>query len=244
MPTVAGLAVLKLTLINAQGVILHRNFMHFEIISSEQLPKKQVFSTAVSAFVNSSWSAKQWNILDDKKANGAGSGFFEYEIPIPKDLKLANVQNAYFLVELSAKTLFEKDKNDNFNRDQDYMKGDVVYSSSNPNAYPMTDATLFSSDVSIYLNGVKATTVTLPDDPADHRGVLSWHHQLMDRKLREAGSYGYMIKVPVSKSVLKTTVKTGHLAIKLQTNGSGGIAVYGKQFGRYPFDPSLVVVLK
>ena len=33
----------------------------------------------------------------------------------------------------------------------------------------------------------------LPDDPADHRGILSWHAQLRDRKLREAGSYGYLV---------------------------------------------------
>lgn len=67
---------------------------------------------------------------------------------------------------------------------------------------------------------------------------------MQDRKLREAGSYECLIKVPVSKSALKTALQTGKLIVKLQTTGNGGIAVYGKNFGRYPFDPSLVIVEK
>jgi len=73
---------------------------------------------------------------------------------------------------------------------------------------------------------------------------LSWHHQLKDRKLREAGSYGYLIKVPVSKNQLKSAIAKGELVIRLQTVGDGGIAVYGKSFGRYPVDPSLVIIIK
>ena len=84
-------------------------------------------------------------------------------------------------------------------------------------------------------------TTTLKDDPADHRGVLSWHHQLKDRKLREAGSYGYLTKVAISKKQLKAAAEKGELVIRLKTEGDGGIAVYGKSFGRYPVDPSLVL---
>jgi hypothetical protein len=74
--------------------------------------------------------------------------------------------------------------------------------------------------------------------------VLSWHHQLKDKKLREAGSYGYLVKVPVSKTQLKTAVEKGELLLTLKTSGKGGIAVYGKSFGRYPVDPSLVLKMK
>ncbi|HMI66013.1 MAG TPA: hypothetical protein VK517_08265, partial [Cyclobacteriaceae bacterium] len=114
----------------------------------------------------------------------------------------------------------------------------------NPNSYPMTDEKLFSSKIIVTVNGETALTTTLPDDPADHRGVLSWHHQLHDRKLREAGSYGYLTKVPVSKKQLQRAVEKGELVIQLKTLGDGGIAVYGKSFGRYPLDPSLVMKLK
>jgi predicted transcriptional regulator len=105
----------------------------------------------------------------------------------------------------------------------------------------MTDETRFPSKISISINGVTSLTTTLNDDPADHRGVLSWHHQLKDRKLREAGSYGYLIKVPVTKKLLSAAVKKGELKVRISTLGEGGIAVYGKSFGRYPLDPSLVL---
>ena len=62
-----------------------------------------------------------------------------------------------------------------------------------PNAYPMTDTVAFPSQVRVRLNGVAAGTYLLPDDPADHRGILSWHSQPHDKKLREAGSYGYRV---------------------------------------------------
>ena len=121
------------------------------------------------------------------------------------------------------------------------MLGGKASPSGNPNSYPMTDEKLFPSKISITLNGEAALTTTLPDDPADHRGVLSWHHQLKDRKLREAGSYGYLTKVFVSKKQLKAAIEKGELVIHIKTEGNGGVAVYGKSFGRYPVDPSVVL---
>jgi len=122
------------------------------------------------------------------------------------------------------------------------MLGEKASPSSNPNSYPMTDETLFPSKVSISINGAQVLTTTLKDDPADHRGVLSWHHQLKDRKLREAGSFGYLVKVPVTKQQLSAAVRKGELKVKISTVGEGGIAVYGKSFGRFPLDPSLVLI--
>jgi len=121
------------------------------------------------------------------------------------------------------------------------MKGSRVAPSSNPNSYPMTDETMFPSKVSIWVNGQKTLTTTLVDDPADHRGILSWHHQPQDGKLREAGSYGYLVRVPINKRILKNAVKNGKLTIKIMSEEEGGVAIYGKEFGRYPFDPSLVL---
>lgn len=139
----------------------------------------------------------------------------------------------------TAKELFVKGQEE-FNRDQDYMKGSKVAPSSNPNSYPMTDETKFPSQVSILIGGNPVHTTTLGDDPADHRGVLSWHHQLRDGKLREAGSYGYQIKVSLSKKMMHEATRQGQLRVQIRSEG-GGVAIYGRQFGRYPWDPSLVV---
>jgi hypothetical protein len=71
--------------------------------------------------------------------------------------------------------------------------------------------------------------------------VLSWNSQLKDKKLREAGSYGYLIKVPISAAILKQSAAQGFLSLKLSTVAEGGLAIYGADFGRYPINPSIVI---
>ena len=65
-----------------------------------------------ASFSSAKWSLKQWNVLDGLKVNGAGSGHFEYRLPWPPGLKLADVAAAAFLVEASAKQLYGKDRDD------------------------------------------------------------------------------------------------------------------------------------
>jgi hypothetical protein len=86
----------------------------------------------------------------------------------------------------------------------------------------------------------------LPDDPADHRGILSWHAQLKDRRLREAGSYGYLLEVPIPRTALERASASGALVIRLEVDQAlpGGLALYGASFGRYPVDPTVVFVRK
>jgi hypothetical protein len=240
MPELAGVATLKLKVSDKSGKVLHQNFMHFEILS-DQLPEGvELLSVPASEFSEAAWSRKQWKVLDGKKVNGTGEGYFQYTIPIPDDIKSGSHKEAYFLVELSAKELFVKDMQD-YNSGQDFMRGSIVAPSANPNSYPMTDETFFPSEISVLIGDQKVYSTVLADDPADHRGVLSWHHQLKDRRLREAGSYGYLIKVPLKKSLLNDVMEEGVLKVKIQTEGEGGIAVYGKEFGRYALDPSLVL---
>jgi predicted transcriptional regulator len=133
---------------------------------------------------------------------------------------------------------------EDYERDQDFMLGSTVAPSANPNSYPMTDEVLYPSNISVFIGDDKVLSTTLPDDPADHRGVLSWHHQLKDKRLREAGSYGYLVKVPVNKKMLREAMEKGSLDVRIQTEGEGGLAVYGREFGRYPLDPSLVLLMK
>jgi hypothetical protein len=240
VPDISGLATLIFKVKDQDGQVLQRNFMHFEIISEQKIPNVVVVNTAAGQFTDAEWSQMQWNVLDGRKVNGAGTGFFQYSLPIPDELEAGDIKEAFFLVEVSAKEYFIKDQK-KYHSDQDFMLGSKVSPSANPNSYPMTDEKRFPSEISVSLNGRKVLSSILEDDPADHRGVLSWHHQLKDRKLREAGSYGYLIKVPVKKRDLQTAIQQGELLVELRTQGVGGIAVYGKEFGRYPLNPSLVL---
>tara|TARA_Y100001980_G_C14552212_1_gene336240 strand:- start:3173 stop:3811 length:639 start_codon:yes stop_codon:yes gene_type:complete len=211
--------------------------MHFNVLANEKISNVNVITKNPNEFSKSDWSIKNSDIMNGKKINGFGKGFFEYEFDLPENLN--NILDAFFIVEASAKEYFDKDKSDDdFEEGLDYMKGSKLSPSRNPNSYPMTDEIKFSSDINIYVNDEFHKTFVLEDDPADHRGILSWHNQLENRTLNEAGSYGYLIKLPLD---LKN-FKDGSLKIRLETKNDGGLAIYGESFGRYPLDPSIVLI--
>jgi predicted transcriptional regulator len=100
--------------------------------------------------------------------------------------------------------------------------------------------------VRIRIAGDSAGVFDLADDPADHRGILSWHSQMQDGQLREAGSYGYLITAQIPAASLKKAAADKKIVVRLEVDDalSGGLAIYGRLFGRYPLDPTLVFVLK
>ncbi len=252
MPKEPGVAVLAVELTDQAGSVLHRNFTTFVVegappdeVTLADGRHAHVARVDAAKFSSARWSVKQWNVLDGLKVNGAGSGHFEYRLAWPEGLKLSDVGAASFLVEASAKQLFGKDREGAAGMEGDYMRGKgTLDPSRNPNAYPMTDQVRFPSAVTIRVNGVVAGRRELPDDPADHRGILSWHSQLKDRRLREAGSYGYLLEVPIPRAALERAAAEGALQIRLEVDEAlpGGLAVYGARFGRYPVDPTVLFV--
>lgn len=256
MPPTPALAVLALTLENEAGVVLQRNFTTF-LVANGPAPRTENLTVggsqlrlvrfAPQTFKDAQWSAKQWNVLDGLKVNGAGHGYFEYRLPWPAGLDPQNLAGASLVFEASAKQLFGKDRDGAKAEEGDFMLGQGTHDPSKlPNAYPMTDTVTFPSEVRVRVNGVAAGTFQLPDDPADHRGILSWHAQPRDRKLREAGSYGYLVQAVLPANALQAAAAAKELVIRLEVDGalSGGLALYGERFGRYPLDPTLVFTLK
>lgn len=256
MPKQAALAVLALTLENEAGVVLQRNFTTF-LVAAGPAPRAEklksaggelrVVRFAPKSFQEAKWSQKQWNILDGLKVNGAGSGYFEYRLPWPEGLDAAKIAGASFICEASAKQLFGKDRDGAKKEDGDFMRGQGTHDPSKlPNSYPMTDTVKFPSEVRVRVNGVVACAVTLPDDPADHSGILSWHAQPHDKKLREAGSYGYLVQTTLPAAAVKAAAAAREIVIRLEVDSAlpGGLAIYGERFGRYPVDPTLVFTLK
>jgi hypothetical protein len=197
-------------------------------------------------FSAAQWSLKQWNVLDGLKINGAGSGYFEYRFKVPSGVDLSKIESASFVAEVSAKQLFVKDMDKKNDKSVDYMLGGKAEPSQNPNAYPMTDQSKFPTSVAVFANGSFSGRYDFPDDPADHRGVLSWHSQLRDKKLREAGSYGYRLGANISAEAINEAQKTGEFIIRLEVSEAmaGGLAIYGDKFGRYPINPTIILVQK
>ena len=254
MPNERAVATLAVRLEAASGRVLQRNFTAFvvegDVPASGTLAdgrRVRVVHVPATAVRDAHWSLKQWSVLGDRKLNGAGSGFFEYRIPWPAGLDPASVASATFLVEASAKRLNGKDRDTTAAGNDDYMRGGGFHDRSrNPNSYPMTSASKFPSDLTVRVNGRVAAQVTLPDDPADSRGILSWHAQPHDGHLYEAGSYGELVRVTVPAAAIAESARTEEMIVRLEATEprAGGLAIYGARFGRYPLDPTLLLVLK
>ncbi|MDI9430614.1 MAG: glycoside hydrolase family 2 TIM barrel-domain containing protein [Planctomycetota bacterium] len=256
MPNEPAVAVLAVQIEDRTGVVLARNFTTFAVRDGAQ-PRQETLTQrnrtmkvvrfAPKSFVKAEWPVKQWNVFDGLKVNGAGAGYFEYRIPWPHDLDVESVETASFRAEIAAKQLFGKDKAGAGKQEGDYMRGRGTHDPSlNPNAYPMTDEAVYPSAIRIRIAGEAIATIDLPDDPADHRGILSWQAQKRDGKLNEAGSYGYLVTAQIPESVLRKAAREGTIAIRLEADEAvaGGIAIYGERFGRYPLDPTLAFILK
>lgn len=256
MPDEPAVVVLAVLIEDRSGVVLGRNFTTFAVRDGAQ-PRQEtltrgnrtvkVVRIAPNSFATAEWPVKQWNVFDGLKVNGAGAGYFEYQVSWPEDLDADDIDTASFRAEISAKQLFGKDKEGAGKQEGDYMRGKGTHDPSlNPNSYPMTDETVHPGAVRIRIGGEVAATVDLPDDPADHRGILSWLAQKRDGKLNEAGSYGYLVNAQIPERVLRKAAEEGKIVIRLEADEAlaGGIAIYGEQFGRYPLDPTLAFVLK
>ena len=255
MPAIRGLAIFSLVVEDVSGKVLHRNFTTFIIGEGssdrqETLNKEgniiKVVRFTPDSYKSQSWSVNQWKVLDGLKVDGAGFGYFEYEVPVPDDITADNTDKITIVAELSAKQLFGKDRKDATLPDGDYMLGKGTNDPGmNANSYPMTDTYKYPSMVRIRVEGVSVGTFILEDDPADHSGILSWFSQPQNRKLNEAGSYGYLIKASVPKELIeRATNKTLKIRLEVDKSLPGGLAVYGERSGRYPVDPTVIFVMK
>ena len=102
----------------------------------------------------------------------------------------------------------------------------------------MTDEHKTPSTLTVRAMGMQVAQCVLEDDPADSRGVLSWHYQARERYLDEAGSYGYFIRCDLPEEVLALAREKGALEIELSADN--GLALYGRNAGRYAMDLEIV----
>lgn len=253
-PGEPSVSVLAVRLEDAAGTVLHRNFT--TVVVAGAAPAEGVLAdgrrvrtarVGATEVRDARWSLKQWRVLGDRKFNGAGSGYTEYRIPWPAGLAVGDVAGATFLVEASAKRLNGKDRDSTAVGDGDYMRGGGLQDRSlNRNSYPMTSAYPFPSAVTVRVNGVLVARRELADDPADSRGILSWHAQPFDRTLTEAGSHGELLRIPLGAEALAAAARAGEVVVRLEVSDAlpGGLAVYGARFGRYPVDPTVLFILR
>ena len=202
----------------ADGKRIARNFWSFSTVASDAAMMKPKASQ---------WSQGTVEVLGGLKLNGFGKGWFEYEVAV-------SPEGGTFRAELSAKRRNLKDVKKAKVRQIDYVTGKrVADSTKNPSAYPQTGGEKHPANLTVRVDGKVALERILPDDPADHRGVLSWLAQPRDGYLHDAGSYGWLVEVKIPPEA----VKDGKAIVRLESDA--GLAVYGPRFGRYPLGPSV-----
>jgi hypothetical protein len=257
LPAETSVMVFAVKLKDDKGNVLQKNFFPFRV-EGKSPDDVIIISCRPSEFADASWDLKHQATQQGRKVWGMGSGFFEYDFAIPAGIDTGNISSAEFRAELSARYPQEKYLEEGVAEGIGMKvvsdKGRIPGYGSN--SYPQTDQKTHASKVIISIDGRDLSEIILEDDPADHRGLLSWMNQEPGRewgssdrdkdwKLDEAGSYGYMVKAPLSRKIINNSVKTGRIRIRLRVDevgsGHGGLSIYGIESGRYPLDPSVIL---
>ncbi|GAA4852645.1 hypothetical protein GCM10023310_34440 [Paenibacillus vulneris] len=253
MPEADAVAVLAVTLQTKDGNAITRNFVTFDVQSGEAQGVYAIEGKWMS-IRPASYSAAQWDYewkaLSGHKVNGGGAGLFEYKIVLPESVNPSAVTDLEVVFEAGAKAVLGKDKELVHAKPQDisYMHGAKMDPGMNINSYFMTDEHKSPSSIEVSIDGELIRTCYLEDDPADSRGVLSWHYQSNDRKLEEAGSYGYLHRVRIPSRLVARILDKGSFSLRFSVPAgsvegeAGGLALYGRNSGRYPTD--IVIIWK
>jgi len=236
MPDADAVVLCSVFLQSVSSRVISRNFTAFDVRKPE--PRVLPLGKPVTESFPVSWTA----MGGEKQCfGGSGEAVFQMKLPggpCPDDL--------WLVFEASAKRVLAKDKRagaeilDPLKFFQDPKS--LVDRGAFPNSYFMTDEEPFPSAVEVLVDGADGALLgrfALPNDPADARGVLSWHAQMDDRKLDEAGSYGVLCKARIPSRIVFRIWREETVQVTFRVTGGGGLALYGRNCGRYAVGTSL-----
>ncbi len=234
MPQENGLATLALWLEDEAGGIRCRNYINVEVRGEANAAIEQI-STGYALHIDpSNISQTTWSwppplvSPNIDKFSALGSGSVDYEIALPHDLALNDIRRLRLRFEASARVGLAK---------IDWPQQRRGFN------YPQTEERKTPSDITVSINETIIGTTSLPDDPADARGILS-HHYAVDQ-----GAYGYLTEFVVEGDVLETLHQTLtsqtplrlRFAVPAEAKHRGGLALYGQTLGSYPMGLILFV---
>ena len=207
----SSVGTLHIWVSDERGAVVARNFINFEIFAEATdsaevgLPNSYTLCHLPGDITDSQWDSGCE--VTEQLLSAQGCGYAEYKIPLPTGVASADIAKMELVFEASA------------------SNGEARQ--TEPQKYP--------SDVTISVNGVEIETVTLPDCPADARGVLSYIHG-------HPGIYGYLCQVELHPARVSTTdTLTVRYEVKADAENRGGFALYGNRLGRYPTAPHILI---
>ena len=137
------------------GTVVARNFINFEhfvastaSVESNGSDSRGWVTQPLHAPGNISESSWDEPTTSEQLFSAVGSGYVEYEVPLPEGLSAAAVAEIALIFEASS-----------------------CYGGAR-----QTEPEKYPSDVTISVNGIEIDTIRIPDCPADARGVLSYIH--------------------------------------------------------------------
>ena len=211
------------------GSVVARNFINFEHfveapVGGETPKQKHPEFRNDSGFTRINHapgdaSKSSWNepTSDEHLFSAEGSGYVEYEIPLPEGIGTTNPAEIELIFEAS---------------------------SANGGAR-QTEPEKHPSDVTISVNGIEIETIRIPDCPADARGVLSYIHGHPGTygylyRVKVDPSIVFERRGEVTSPARADTL-TVRYEVKADAAAKGGFALYGARMGRYPTGPHLLI---
>ena len=229
LPPVGGL-VTVIARVEAGEAPVARNYVHLEVSDGpaprcERTGNGWILRQRPGAFVATSWPQPRGIGAGEKFAAG-GAGWVEYAFPLPDDLDLERLRQLRVRAEVGAATA--------------RRRGDPRFRQL-PTDYPQTDVDRkFPTEVTVTINGTPIGRVTIPDDPADARGVLSHH-----RGGPDPGSYGFLTDwvAPAGSlpGLAPGAVARVRFEVAQDAEAVGGLSLYGEGMGAYPVDLCLLL---
>ncbi len=230
LPSYPFVGALMLTLREPSNQRFAGNFVNLVVKPEKPLPRiqRRGHKDVVVRFAPGEFARQRWSEAVKAPAGkvyGYGKGYYEYELQIPAVVAKAHPESIYYLFEASSKARRERvDWPQRVNR-QDY---------------PQTDAARpWSSTLAVSFNGQLIERLSLPDDPADARGVLSHLGGV------EPGSHGELVNGLVTLNDSdRAHLAAGQplivrLAVPNDAPQAGGLCLFGANTGELPLDPTL-----
>ncbi len=233
MPDFDGTAILSWQLLDGDEVIM-TNAVMFDV----QASRDDVLAIAPASLTGEGF-ARAFTAQEGNKLNGIASGTFSVKVKTADIPNFADADNLHILFEASTRAPMTHDfpkEEANVKIDLNYMLGYRCDPGENRNSFPQTDEVPNPGDVTVAIDGVPCATVLLPDCPADSRGALSHHYQIVDDLLDEAGTYGYLCDVRVPSALLLGMKYKDEITLTFSTESGNGLSLFGRKSGRYGID--------
>lgn len=233
------------------GELIARNFWTVNTLSGDYSGEErhvQMMAGGDRKYIEAPEWYVRWNPTDYTEATGEieqipkenrdsvsipGKAQLTYQVSLPSGVDLSKVKKVKLQLELAACSgglrLDPLERAGWFEKPEWRKKNNLAH-------FPQTDVgNEYPSTVEVLVNGQIVQEITLPNDPADYRGVLSNIFEQAPPSV-----YGYLQRIYVPVSAINAD-RSNEIVIRTKEGSDTGVRVFGAYSGRHPFPPSMIL---